>query len=324
MIVVLAAAAASTSVSSSHPPHPPRPPPPPPSFPPPPPHPHHPLPIHHNNNANSSPTHVPHRGSITGDTLTPHHAPPLPLPPSPPISPPPGHSAAKSTGLHNEGNSPSYMAYEDKSDDDGDNDDEDGSDDDDRTPLSDEEKSDLEEDLWFDLDIDEDRDEPVLKVLVITVTVAFVLCLMRAHCVGCSCSSKRHHHRIEDGSVDGQTPPTSPRGCSCSAAGMELSYLPEHLHDGYRLPSQLPGLAHGYGFDDRPLSHVHATHPSAHQPHPLDLVVDGSSRISPNPSPLRRPPHGRQQQPQQQQQRRPMSFSQRFDVFSRIASSLEL
>ena len=45
-------------------------------------------------------------------------------------------------------------------------------------------KDDMEQDLWTELDIDEDRDEPILKVTVVLLTIAVVVAGVRTHCCG--------------------------------------------------------------------------------------------------------------------------------------------
>jgi hypothetical protein len=43
-------------------------------------------------------------------------------------------------------------------------------------------KEHLELDLWKELDIDEDRDEPILKVVVLSLALAAIFAFCRAHC----------------------------------------------------------------------------------------------------------------------------------------------
>jgi hypothetical protein len=40
----------------------------------------------------------------------------------------------------------------------------------------------IEQDLWTELDIDEDRDEPIFKIVVLLVTAGVVVAGIRAHC----------------------------------------------------------------------------------------------------------------------------------------------
>ena len=40
----------------------------------------------------------------------------------------------------------------------------------------------MEKDLWTELDIDEDRDEPIFKVVVLLITVGVAAWFVRTHC----------------------------------------------------------------------------------------------------------------------------------------------
>ena len=103
------------------------------------------------------PSHASHHGW--------HHAPvPSPGLPPPSASPPAPNATASAE---------SY-AYDDDDDDD-----------DDGSTTNDDEvetKEDMENDLWKELDIDEDRDEPILKVTVVLFTVGVFVVGVRHHC----------------------------------------------------------------------------------------------------------------------------------------------
>ena len=99
---------------------------------------------------------------------TPHAPPPSPQPL--PLQPPPPRPPV----ARNASDTVSY-AYEDEDDDDSPSD---ASSDD--TEVLD--KVDMEEDLWKELDIDEDRDEPILKVTVVLLTAIVVVAGVRKHC----------------------------------------------------------------------------------------------------------------------------------------------
>ena len=60
-----------------------------------------------------------------------------------------------------------------------------------------EDKEHMEKDLWTELDIDEDRDEPVLKVTVVVLTLGVLIAGVRFHC----CRRYRALPRESDGSL---------------------------------------------------------------------------------------------------------------------------
>ena len=67
--------------------------------------------------------------------------------------------------------------------------------DDSNVKLTKQEKDELEQHLWDELDIDEDRDEPVFKVLVIVVTLGVVAYFVRTYCAPCA----RHQDSMSRG-----------------------------------------------------------------------------------------------------------------------------
>jgi hypothetical protein len=257
-----------------------------------------------------------------------------PRPPPPPLPPPSRHHALNASAE-------SY-AYDES---DEDHADDDGGDDDENASLSPQEKEQLEEHLWFELDIDEDRDEPVFKVLVIAITACAIGCFCRAHCCH---GSKGRHHLIGQQPFDNLTPPESPTARPA---------LPDF---GFAEAGGLAPLAGA--FERNPHRADHACRPSLGgaglQLTPA-LPRHPGAPPSLTPLPLHQQHHpGHQQQRHHQQQPgwptglgelKPIdgrsvaaagqgggagprrredetfkSFGARFDVFSRIASSLEL
>lgn len=98
-------------------------------------------------------------------------------------------SALISANTTSDARAPTY-AYEDTSDSAGD-------DSDDAAPKeTPQEKAAVEQHLWAELDIDEDRDEPVFKVIVILVTLGVLAYFMRTYwCTRCV----RHHDSLSRG-----------------------------------------------------------------------------------------------------------------------------
>ena len=53
-------------------------------------------------------------------------------------------------------------------------------------PSEDEPKDEMEAELWGELDIDDNRDEPILKTVVLVIGIVMVYGLWRMHCQQCS------------------------------------------------------------------------------------------------------------------------------------------
>ena len=144
----------------------------------------------------------------------------------------------------------SYVYDEDDDDHaDGADDVDDGDDANEGAHLNSKQKEQLEEKLWFELDIDEDRDEPVLKVLVIAMTACMVGCFCRTHC--CHTSKGRHHLVAQQPPSDRLTPPGSPHHGP-------LTYA----HAGFANGFAAPGIALTDSFDRHPHRQDHSSRPS--------------------------------------------------------------
>ena len=83
----------------------------------------------------------------------------------------------------------------------------------------------MEKDLWTELDIDEDRDEPILKVTVVVLTIGVIAWCCRTHC----CSK----YRQVPGNSDGQL---SPRIRATEPTEADLAFAPDFVIPNGRSP----------------------------------------------------------------------------------------
>lgn len=244
--------------------------------------------------------------------------PPRPPPPPPtPLPPPPRHAVNTSAEETYE-----YDEYDEDHADDTEGDDASSSDE--QTSLSTLEKEQLEEHLWFELDIDEDRDEPVFKVLVLAITACAIGGFCRAHCCH---GSKGRHHLIGQQPIDDMSPPESPiarpqvpdfgfadvRGMGVAPIAGAFERNP-HRADHCSRPSLGGGGPPSVGLPAPMLSSHHLGVPPVHE---AVRPLDGPSGFGG----VGKSGHGGGRRPREETFK---SFGARFDVFSRIASSLEL
>ena len=106
------------------------------------------------------------------------------------------------------------------------------------------EKAALEKLMWTELDIDEDRDEPVFKVLVILVTLGAIGYLVRTHCL-----PHRHHQVATMGRYATPGGSAAPLDLACERGG-SLSLFAQHA--GCDLPPRGCGAGWGAGGSSPP------------------------------------------------------------------------